>query len=234
MRRVLIGHNSELFARAVARKLGSGFEIRICQDGIQTGQLLDSYRPDILILHGAMPRKDTMTILSQRPVLPKLTIVTANYLSGDQEQLLRSMGVRRVLLMPSPGEVVMTVQDFLTQEAAGNSDTEVYRVRQYLLALNFDTKLEGFRLICSAVPMVMRDSHQTLSKHIYPVVAKIHNLSDQRAVEHSIRNSIEKAWRHRDDAVWSRFFPPDAAGRIPCPSNGKVLTSLAEWISMKE
>lgn len=234
MRRVLIGHNSELFARAIARKLGSGFEVRTCLDGVQVSQLLDSYKPDILLLNSSMFRKDALTILRERPALPQITIVTVNYLNTEQERMLRCVGVRRILLMPTTDAVVATIRDFVTQEKMGNDDMDVYRVRQYLLALNFDTHLDGFRLICSAVPMLCRDPSQTLSKHIYPAVAKAHDLTDQRTVERSIRNSIEKAWRNRYDGVWSRFFTPDAAGQIPCPSNSKMLNTLAQWLSIKD
>ena len=234
MLRVLIGHSSELFAQSIAKKLGDGFDYRICLDGSKIGQLLDSYRPDILILHGVMPRKDTMTILCEHPMLPRITLVTVNYLSADAEWRLRSLGVRQVLLMPSPGEVVQCLQGILSRVGELERDTDSYRVRMHLLALNFDTHLEGFRLICSAVPMLMKDPGQTLSKHIYPAVAKQHELTDQRAVEHSIRNSIEKAWRRRDESVWLRFFPADASRHITCPSNRKVLTTLAEWIALKK
>lgn len=233
MRRVLIGHSSELFARSVAHKLGSAFETQICLDGSQIGPLLDSFQPDVLLLHGAMPRKDTLSILCQCPVLPRLTIITVNYLSSDQEWKLRALGVRQILLMPSPGEVVMNVHSWLDRQEQA-CDADAYRVRLHLLALNFDTQLEGFRLISSAVPLFMEDLGQTLSKHIYPAVAQLHGLSDQRAVEHSIRNSIEKAWHHRNETVWARFFPQNARGEIPCPSNRKMLTILAQWLAMKQ
>ena len=231
MLRVLIGHSSELFARSIAKKLGSAFESRICLDGTQIGRLLDSYQPDILILHGVMPRKDAVTILCEHPVLPKITLVTVNFLTEEMEWRLRSLGVSQILLMSSPTEVVRYLQ---TLAAQAEDSTDEYRVRMHLLALNFDTNLDGFRLICSAVPLLIKDPSQTLSKHIYPAVAKMHNLTDQRAVEHSIRNSIEKAWRHRSDAVWQRFFAPDASGQVACPSNRKMLTALAQWIAVKE
>lgn len=231
MLRVLIGHSSELFARSIAKKLGSTFESRICLDGTQIGRLLDSYQPDILILHGVMPRKDTATILCEHPVLPKITLVTVNFITEEMEWRLRSLGVSQVLLMSSPAEVARYLQ---TLAAQTEDSTDEYRVRMHLLALNFDTNLDGFRLICSAVPLLREDPSQTLSKHIYPAVAKQHNLSDQRTVEHSIRNAIEKAWRCRNDAVWQRFFAPDASGQITCPSNRKMLTTLAQWIAVKE
>lgn len=234
MRRVLIGHNSELFARAVARKIGGGFDVRVCTDGEKIGPLADSFRPDILILHGTMPRMDTFTILSRCPVRPQLLMVTVNYLSSDIEWKLRALGVHRILLMPTADELVKTMRSSMPQEGEEGCESDAYRVRQYLLALNFDTRLDGFRLICGAVPMLREDPNQTLSKHVYPALAKIHGLSDQRAVERSIRNSIEKAWNHRNENVWLRFFPPDAAGKIPCPSNRKLLTGMVQWLEFKE
>ena len=41
MRRVLIGHSSDLFARCVARKIGSGFDVRVCTDGEKIVPLAD-------------------------------------------------------------------------------------------------------------------------------------------------------------------------------------------------
>ena len=234
MFRVLIGHSSAVFARCVAQKLGDDFETQICLDGRQMGHLLDSYQPDVLILHSAMPHKDSLTILSERPVLPQLTLVTTNYLSSQMEWKLSCLGVQRVMLMPSPSEVAAMLDSFLPLIRESNCDGDTYRVRLHLMALNFDTHLDGFRLICTAVALLRKDLSQTLSKHIYPVVAKIHNMTDQRAVEHSIRNSIDKAWRHRDERVWMRFFPPDNAGKIKCPTNRKMLTSLAQWITIKD
>lgn len=228
MLRVVIGHSSKYFAQSVARRMGGDFDIRTCDDGEAMGPLLDAFRPDILILDCAMPCKDTLAILTELPVLPQLTVLTTDYVYEDMEWQMRTLGVERILVMATPSEVVRVVCGFVPKMGKGWTE-DSGRVRLQLLALNFDTNLEGFRLICSAVPLMMQDTGRVLSKDIYPQVARLNNLSDQRAVERAIRNAIEKAWRYRDEAVWDRFFP----GQGRCLSNRKLLTALVQWLKVK-
>lgn len=234
MRRVVIGHSSEYYAKCIAKNLGNAFDTRICTDGRDMAKLLESHKPEVLILHGSMPRKDTLSILSQCPVLPRLTLITLDYINRDIQWALQSLGVRQVMLAPTAVDAAREAKSLLAQMGDENTQEDLFRLHIQLMALNFDTHLEGFRLICGAVRHLAKDPGQTLSKHVYPLVAKEHEISDQRAVEHSIRTCIEKAWLHRDPETWSRFFSPENAGKNSCPSNRKVLIALAQWVMLKD
>lgn len=234
MRRVVIGHKSERCAKRIAEKLGDRFDVRICTNGTLMAALLESHKPEVMILHGAMPYKDTLTILSQCPALPRLTLITVDYIDSKMQWALQSLGVRQVMLMPSAADVAREVKSMLAQMRETDTREDLFRLHMQLMELSLDPHLEGFRLTCCAVRHLAEDPTQTLSKHVYPQVAKEHELSDQRAVEHSIRTCIEKAWLHRNPETWRRFFPAEIAGKSCCPSNRKVLAALAQWVTLKD
>ena len=66
----------------------------------------------------------------------------------------------------------------------------------------------------------------SLSKELYPFIASRMQLSDYRAVEHSIRQAIHQGWEHRDPEIWNQYFPDDSK----CPSNKIFLAVLSEFL----
>jgi hypothetical protein len=130
--------------------------------------------------------------------------------------------------MPSADTIRSTLNSCLdVPEPAANAEHLVYT---HLRKLNIPLQLDGFDQICSAVPLLLQAPRQTLSKHIYPVVAQIHNVSDQRAVEHAIRSSIQAGWKDRDESVWCSYFPPSPGKQLSCPTNRQFLYTLAELV----
>lgn len=231
MRRLLIVNSSEIFALSLARKLGGGFDIRICCDGIQAGAMLESFCPDVLILHTAMPRKDSLSILQEMSCRPGLIIAITNFLDSRMERRLMAFGAAQILLMPTVASVYLCVQSLLAEQAQGDIRHSIpHLTRLHLHILNFQTHLEGFGQLCVAIPLRLEEPNWPLTKQLYPAVAQMLGVSDGRAVEHSIRKSICAAWQQRDDFVWARYFPPDADGQIPCPSNNRFLSALEQII----
>lgn len=225
MSRLLIAHSSEIFVQNLLHRLDGSFDTRICSDGNRVSFLLDTFHPDILILSTAIYCKDALTILRELVDPPQFILVVTNFLPAHMESLLYSLGVHRILLMPS-ADTVSTVLSTCLETPKPTQNPEQL-VRCQLRKLNLPSHMAGFAQICTAVPLLLQESTQTLSKHIYPAVAKIHNISDQRAVEHDIRNCIQSGWKERDDAVWAGYFPPNPEGQIPCPSNRQFLYALA-------
>lgn len=97
---------------------------------------------------------------------------------------------------------------------------------QLLLELGIPAHRVGYEQLCVALPHFARDKQQCLSTELYPFVAERLRYSDWRAVEHAIREVIACGWKHRDPAVWSRYFP----GFRRAPSNKRFIATLAEYI----
>lgn len=224
MPRLLIAHSSNIYANRLVRQLAGRFDICVCCNGYQAADALDSFLPDVLILSTCITHKDALSILMESAHTPSFILVVTNFLSPQAETQLYSLGVHRILLMPSANDVCNALDSCL--DAPENTPNILFQVQMHLRKLNLPVQMEGFAQICTAVSLILQDSGQTLSKHIYPAVAKLHNRTDHRAVEHAIRTCIQAGWKHRDSDLWDEYFPPHPGGKILCPTNRHFLCAL--------
>lgn len=95
-----------------------------------------------------------------------------------------------------------------------------------LLSLQFPAHRIGFQQLCLAIPQFARDTTQSLTKDLYPYIAKAMGYEDWRAVEHSIRDVIAKAWEKGDRQIWELYFP----GAETAPSNKRFIATMARFI----
>lgn len=85
----------------------------------------------------------------------------------------------------------------------------------------------GYVYLSIAVPCYAADNTQSLSKELYPYVAKrLDKYTQWYAVERSMRMVILEAWGRRDPVVWERYFPRQKK----VPSNKLFIAVLAEKI----
>ena len=98
-------------------------------------------------------------------------------------------------------------------------------ISELLLQLQFKNNLDGYRYVVTGLPMFAQNPQQTLTKELYPAIAKLHGKSGGQ-VERSIRNAIEIAWLRRDERIWRMYFSPAPDGSIPRPTNGQLLHTL--------
>lgn len=231
MDRLLIVHSSEIYATSLARRLSGSYDVRICTDGTLACEQIGIFQPDILILHTALPRKDALSILREMPHTPDLILATTNFLNDKQERRLLALGVQQIMLMPTVSSLVLCLDALIEDlRCHGNRRSAEQLTAMHLHILNFKPNLDGYQQLYLGLPMLVADPRQVLSKQLYPAIAQAMDVSDGRAVEHSIRKAIFNAWQVRDDMVWSKYFPPEANGKSPCPSNKLFLLRLVELI----
>ena len=72
---------------------------------------------------------------------------------------------------------------------------------------------------------------QSVTKELYPTVGKVCGAT-RTQVERSIRSTIEKAWKNRDEAVWRLYFRNIAAEKPTRPSNAVFISAIADRLSM--
>lgn len=100
------------------------------------------------------------------------------------------------------------------------------QIANILRGLNMAVHRVGYKQLTIAILRYKQDATQSLTKEIYPYVAKCQGYSDWRAVEHSIRVSIMHAWNDRDPEVWERYFP----NQKRFPSNKQFIATIAELL----
>lgn len=100
------------------------------------------------------------------------------------------------------------------------------QVTEMLHELALPKHRRGYSCLCVGVPRFAIDTTQSMTKELYPYIAKVFEYQDWRAVEHGIRDVIQAAWEDRDPAVWEKYFP----NQSKVPSNKQFIATLAERI----
>ena len=99
-------------------------------------------------------------------------------------------------------------------------------IRNALQMLGIPVHRKGYRQLALAVAIFATDNTQSLTKEIYPAVAKLTGIVDWRLVERDIRTVIQHAWTNRNSAVWRIYF----RDLKKAPSNKVFISVLAELL----
>ncbi len=223
--------SSEVFCSALKDQLPDTFEIEVCLDGETAVSKICAFCPDILVLSAALSGNDgfyilqTVQNLGVRPMVLMFTPLISDYVV----ELAADLKVDYVMCKPCNMRAVIACIDNFRDKISGEKDPVQISVRNYLLDMGFRTNLCGYRYLMSALCALWENPGQSLTKELYPVIAKQHNGSWQQ-IEHGIRLSIADAWKHRTGGTWKRYFPDDNTK----PTNSVFLTRMAEHLHRVE
>ena len=235
MLKLLIADGTEAFRLALADNLKEQYHVRVCQEGKETLETICSFHPDLLVLDLMLPGLDGITILQraseagEAPVVLATTGLITDFIAEGASRMKISY------LMVKPCDVQATTSRLLelTERMEEPSLTRPdFRpeISNVLLMLGISTNLCGYSYLRDAILAEIRQPGQQLTKALYPDVGKPYGASGAQ-VERSIRDAVGKAWMRRNDALWAQYFPADAAGEIPKPSNAVFICTLAEHIA---
>lgn len=228
MYKLLIADPSEPFTDALSEVLRGEFTIQIAHDGDTALEQLVTFCPDVLILNYMLPFKDGLTVLQESAHHPAVILGVTHLMTNYAEQKATALGVQFTLIMPTIESLRVRLMDLIAAVIPQSSDPES-QTAVHLHTLNFATHLDGYHQLCVGIPIFAENPGMRLSKELYPAIAARFGNMDARAVEHSIRKSIEAAWLHRNPRVWIKYFSP-VNGTIPCPTNKEFLSRLAEML----
>jgi len=231
MEKMLIAVHSDMFADALTAALHKDYEIRACTDGVDALALLNTFKPDALIVYLRLPRMDALTVLSRSAHIPKIIIGILDTTNPYIEQQAQKAGIQHLAYLPTISTLTTQLTQMRLEYTEKEKDPQLETVL-HLHTLSMDASMAGWDMLRVGVPMLAADTKQTLSKELYPAIAVAVDASDGRSVEHAIRDFIAKAWRRRDHFVWLKYFPPDKDGNIPCPTNSLFIKTLARMISL--
>ncbi len=93
-----------------------------------------------------------------------------------------------------------------------------------LLELGIPVHLIGYQELRVAVPLFAQNRLQSVTKELYPAVAKQIGGTSCHGIERSIRKAIYDAWGGRNPEIWECYFP----NFKDTPSNKQFIAVLAE------
>lgn len=237
-RKLLIADGGEEFRQALKETLQGSYLVRTCRDGKEALDLLRSFKPDVLVLDLMLPELDGISLLqsaTQDNIAP-VVLATSRFINGYVLEAAEKLGVG--YLVQKPCDIRATAARILDLSRCPRSlptfqSDPRYHVSNLLLSLGVSPKRAGYRYLREAIPIMARHPDLPVTKELYPTVGALCQ-SDGGNVERSIRSVVHTAWERRDERVWQRYFPPDATGHIPRPTNAAFILRLADCLALQE
>lgn len=97
--KLLIAVKSEIIADSLASAL-SMYDIHICDTGPDALAMLETHRPDALILDLTLPIVDGLTVLRKTGFRPRIILALTNLVNTAVLQAATDVGVQGIILIP--------------------------------------------------------------------------------------------------------------------------------------
>ena len=233
-----------------------GFDIvGDCSDGYEAVRLIQSARPDVVILDLLLPRLDGTEVISEiksRGVKPlPMFIITSGI--GNQKMLSEAVdaGAHYFIMKPCEysalsGKIerALSSNDKGTAKSAAfpdtrSSDTEESAdletlVTKIIHQIGVPAHIKGYQYLRSAIIMTIDNPELigSITKQLYPSVAKAYGTTSSR-VERAIRHAIEVAWDRGDIDVINSFFGYTVQSTRGKPTNSEFIALVADSLRLK-
>ena len=116
MKKVLIATTCEATNTALSENL-SQYEIHICSTGADALKLIETLRPDILILDLMLPYMDGLTVLRKSRFRPPIILARTNLITPAVLQTAAKLGVQDILLIPCTNRYIIERLKALTEKS---------------------------------------------------------------------------------------------------------------------
>ena len=236
-RKILIADTAEDFRGALENALCGSYYVRAASDGVHAMAQLRSFLPDILVLDLMLPGLDGITLLqkaAEAGICP-MVLATTRYISDYMLDAAGQLGIGYIMVKPCDiGAAISRITD-LSQRlkpvtfAAPDPRTLVSNT---LLRLGFSTKLRGYGYLRECILLMAQDPRQSVTKELYPAVAARLGATAVQ-IERSVRSAVNTAWSRQDRNIWQLYFPADHTGLIPRPTNARLISRLADMLTVE-
>lgn len=236
MHKVLVVESDEEYQRPLLAALDGQYELYCANDATEASLFLSSMAFDAMILDLCLSELDGLSLLRLHiQHLPPCVLVITDFSSGYVRRYLADMGVGYLLMKPcSVSVIVGHLKNMLRQTASLDVPNTPDAISGHIMqVLGLSPKRDGFRALLTGIPLYAHDPQQSLSKELYPAIARFLGVGSFKSVERSIRSAIQDAWEARNPILWGSFFGTDSE----CPTNkmfiarlARVLNEHAKWM----
>lgn len=228
MRRVLLTDSVQDVLDDLVFALGDHFQVAVCRHGRDLPEMLQRFKPDILLLDLSMPGYDPEQILGDLKKQSVPIIATALYFNDYTVRLLDELGVRWLMVKPLHADGVAARLLELELDMEQLPDLALRRaVVSQLLQMGVQLRCQGFRQLTEGIVYACAHADLSVTEGLYPYVAQVCG-GTAMAAEKAINRCISQAFASRKHYVWTALF--GEASRTACPTNSRFITHVAHAV----
>lgn len=227
MRKVLLTDGMQEVLEDLVFALGDSFAIRTCSNGLRLRELMEDFKPDILLLDLSMPGYDPTAFLRELSGEKPLILATGFFQNDYLVRLLEGWDVKGLMIKPLVADGVAS--RLLKLELELDSEPELRgAVHEVMLGTGVRLRYSGFRQLTEGILFACKNDRYALIEELYPHVAVV-CASTAQAVEKAITRCIRQAFERANKEVWAALF-----GQKRCPSNGVFIRRLSQGVTKKQ
>lgn len=232
--KLLIADADDVLPQALTRLLQDRYEIRCCQSGKQTLELLHTFRPDLLVLELMLPELDGISILSSAVASGlKLNVLVVSGLCNQYTlEILCRLGIHYAIRKPYDLQAVVNwVIELISHPGSQPPVTDLRpRIPELLHTLQFSPKHDGYLYLQEAIAQKAQNPGQSITKELYPAVAAVCGCTSVQ-VERCIRSAITAAWNACSHQLWMETFGQDGSTPPKRPTNSEFIARSVEHLT---
>ena len=245
--RVLIADtdsNFRLLLREVMRTQSDMEIVAETADGVETLELIQKFRPDVVLMELALTRQDGIEVLRKIPETgcTPCTIVLSAFVTANIVSECSALGA--TCFIPKPCDIdsilnyirlVMQPKGFAGIVPPGEPLPSLEAmVTEIIHEIGVPAHIKGYKYLREAIILTVEDPEMIngVTKILYPTVAKRYSTTASR-VERAIRHAIEVAWDRGDVDTLQKYFGYTVSGIKGKPTNSECIAMIADHLALK-
>ena len=226
---VLIADADPDFQRTMTQALSREGDMEaagVSSDGLETLSLIQTARPDVVLLDLIQQRLDGLAILRRlagQEAAPPVLVLTG-FVNAAVVAECAKLGA--AYFIPKPCDTAALMQCLRQCAKAGGKSPAAAAAPAPVPA-----HVKGYQYLREGILFTIRDADSTagITKVLYPTVAKKFS-STPSCVERSMRHAIDIAWNRGDEDVQEKIFCGAFSGSTGRPTNGEFIATIAELV----
>lgn len=259
--KVMIVDDNKEFVKLLSMFINSQTDMEVvasAYDGKNAVNIINTYKPDILLLDVIMPEKDGLSVLedmvreesNEKPT----TIVMSAIGQEKVTQKAISLGATYYVVKPfDMATLTERLRDLVEEQQVGSVSTPMYyssstinrnnststpievRVTNIIHDVGVPAHIKGYQYIREAIMLAVenQDIINSITKTLYPTLAKKFNTTSSR-VERAIRHAIEVAWNRGQIEMHDKIFGYTVNSNKGKPTNSEFIAMIADKLCMED
>lgn len=208
--------------------------------------LIDSLRPDVIVINPILPELDGISVLEKVKLLSTdynpAFIVISSFHNNDINYECTTLGVKHFFLKPLDADMLferiikcMWAQPEIFNAISRDKNLEIeIKVTEAIHSLGVPAHIKGYQYLREAITMCIdnMDAVSSVTKFLYPSVAKKFATTSSR-VERAIRHAIEVAWDRGDLETLSKYFGYTVSTTKGKPTNSEFISMVADRLRLQ-